>query len=195
MDNIHDWLTRAVNWRFGSKLFQEPAATRTEELRSLVFLLPPAQNATATALVEETEARDELYFAVLGPGGLAAAESSYDPAAMANRGPLIAEVSAFYEAFAYPPRETSDLASDHVAVELDFLGFLALKVAYAIFDGRASEREIAEQAYLDFRDRHVCFWLEGLRDRLHRAEVMPFARAADWVCGALDEDVGAATHA
>jgi hypothetical protein len=195
MDSINDWLTRAVHWRFGSKLFQEPAETRSEELRSLVWLLPPSQNPSARTLVEEAPERNDLYFSVLGPGGLAATESAYDPATMANRGPLIAEVSAFYEAFAYPPRLTSDLAPDHVVVELDFLGFLALKVAYALFDGRVSEREIAEQAYMDFRDRHVSFWLEGLRDRLQKAEAPPFARAADWVCDVLASDIGAASRA
>ena len=189
MTDINDWLTRAVNWRFAATLFQEPALARANELQTLVALFPPAQMASAAPLVAESNVRNDGYFSVLGPGGCAATESAYDLAAMANRGPLIAEVSAFYEAFAYPPRLTSDLAPDHIVVELDFLGFLALKVAYALFEGRDEEREIAERAYLDFRDRHPRFWLEGLRDRLQEAEAEPFARAATWVCDSLAADV------
>jgi hypothetical protein len=151
-------------------------------------VLPPAQKASAATLAAQANLRDDVYFAVLGPGGCAATESSYDLAATANRGPLIAEVSSFYEAFAYPPRLTSDLAPDHVVVELDFLGFLALKVAYAALEGRTAEREIVEEAYFDFRDRHPRFWLEGFRDRLQQAGAVPFVRAAEWVCDSLAAD-------
>ena len=194
MNSINDWLTRAVNWRFGSKLFQEPSAARCDELQTLISLLPAPQRASAASLVAEANARNDLYFSALGPGGCAASESAYDLAAMANRGPLIAEVSAFYAAFDYPPRLTSDLAPDHVVVELDFLGFLALKVAYALFEGRDAEREIAERAYFDFRDRHPRFWLDSLRNRLQESESVPFARAAGWVADALAADVEELVH-
>jgi hypothetical protein len=188
MSTVNDWLTRAVSWRFASKLFQEPTATRADELGSLMPVLPPAQRASAATLAAEATVRNDLYFSVLGPGGCAATESSYDLAAMANRGPLIAEVSSFYEAFAYPPRLTSDLAPDHVVVELDFLGFLALKVAYATLEGRTAEGEIAEAAYFEFRDRHPRFWLAGLKDRLQETGAAAYVHAAEWVCDSLAAD-------
>jgi len=189
MSEVNDWLSRAVSWRFGSLLFQEPHPARSVELRALMALLPPALELGAEPLAADTDARNDRYFAVMGPGGCAATESAYDLAAMANRGPLIAEVSAFYGAFEYPARLTSDLAPDHLVIELDFLGFLALKVAYALHEGRVEEREIAEAAYVDFRDRHPGFWLEPLRDRLHETEASSFAQSADWVCQTLAADV------
>jgi TorA maturation chaperone TorD len=189
MSDVNIWLSRAASWRFGTLLFQEPCSARSGELRALMALLPPALGAAAEPLAADTDARNDRYFAVLGPGGCAATESAYDLAAMANRGPLIAEVSAFYEAFEYPARLTSDLAPDHLVIELDFLGFLALKVAYALHEGRVEEREIAEAAYVDFRDRHPRFWLEALRDRLHETEASSFADSADWICQTLTADV------
>jgi TorA maturation chaperone TorD len=195
MPEVNAWLARAAGWRFGAHLFKEPNATAPGELPPLVRLLPSALQTAAAALAAEADARNELYFSVLGPGGCPATESAYDLAAMANRGPLVAEVSAFYEAFAYPARLPSDLAPDHVVTELDFMGFLALKVAFAQHEGRGAEREIAEAAYIDFRDRHPRFWMEAFRSRLWEVDAAAFARAADWVCDALAAEVGETAHA
>src|SRR5689334_17388845 len=131
MDDVNQWLARAAMWRFGAQLFREPRADGQDDLRALVPLLPQSRQTSAARLAADEHVRVAQYFAVLGPGGCPATESAYDLAAMANRGPLVAEVSAFYEAFGYPPRLTSGLAPDHLVIELDFLGFLALKVAYA----------------------------------------------------------------
>jgi len=195
MTDINGWLARAAGWRFAARLFGEPHAVLPGELQALIPLLPAELQRAAALLAAEENARCDAYFAVLVPGGCAATESAYDLAAMANRGPLIAEVSAFYEAFEYPGRLTSNLAPDHVVTELDFLGFLALKVAYALYDHRDVHREVAEAAYVDFRDRHPRFWLEALRDRLQETEVGSFAGAAVWVCETLAVDVGHTGHA
>ena len=194
MDDVNQWLARAAAWRFGAALFREPHPGARSELESLVPLLPESRRTDAARLAGDEDARNDQYFAVLGPGGCPATESAYDLAAMANRGPLVAEVSAFYEAFGYPPRLTSDLAPDHLVIELDFLGFLAMKVAYAQYEGRDADREIAEAAYLDFRDRHPRFWMEGLRDRLSEMGATPFASGAEWVCDALTAEAEQALH-
>jgi TorA maturation chaperone TorD len=187
MNDVNLWLERAACWRFGSLLFQEPAAARTAELQALVPVLPAARRVDAAALAGEQGVRSERYYSVLGPGGCPAAESAYDRAAMANRGPLIAEVSAFYDAFAYPPRLTTDLVPDHVAVELDFLGFLALKIAFALHEGRGEDREIAETAFFEFQKNHPGYWMDALRDRLSADGDDTFARAAGWVCQVIAE--------
>lgn len=194
MTEVSTWLARAAVWRFGAQLFREPNAAGQDELRSLVPLLPQSRQTEAARLAAEHDARTEQYFAVLGPGGCPATESAYDLAAMANRGPLVAEVSAFYEAFDYPPRLTSDLAPDHLVVELDFLGFLALKVAYAQHEARDADREIAEAAYVDFRDRHPRFWMESLRGRLREMGASPFESGAEWVCDALEIEAEETAH-
>jgi TorA maturation chaperone TorD len=195
MSDVNHWLARAAGWRFGAQLFQEPHAARPDDLQTLVLSLPVAQQTAAASLAAAEGPRSDRYFAVLGPGGCPATESAYDLAAMANRGPLIAEVSAFYEAFGYPARLTSDLAPDHIVIELDFLGYLALKVAYALHEKQTEEREIAEAAYVDFRDRHPRFWMETFRERLQETEAGPFAQAAAWVCDTLAVDVADTAHA
>jgi TorA maturation chaperone TorD len=187
MSDMRAWLERAADWRFASLLFQEPQGARSAELRALVPLLPAQQRGETEALAAEQDERSEHYYAVLGPGGCPASESAYDLSTMANRGPLLADISAFYEAFAYPPRLTSDLAPDHVAVELDFLAFLAMKVAFAQHELREEEREVAEAAFFEFLDRHPRFWLGTLRDRLEATGSPGFAHAAAWVCTLVNE--------
>ena len=189
MTDVQIWLERAAAWRFAARLFQEPGRSQDEELGTLAAALAEPLRAGAHALASTAEDRRETYFAVLGPGGCPATESAYDLAAMANRGPLIAEVSAFYEAFSYPARLTSDVAPDHLTVELDFMGFMAFKIAYALHEDRADDRAVAEAAYVDFRDRHVCFWLQAFRDRLQEIAASPFAAAAEWTCQVVDTEL------
>lgn len=189
MTDVQIWLERAAAWRFAARLFRDPGPSPAEELETLAAALAEPLRAGAFALASTDEARTDLYFAVLGPGGCPATESAYDLAAMANRGPLIAEVSAFYEAFSYPARLTSDVAPDHLVVELDFMGFLAFKIAYALHEDRDGDRAVAETAYTDFRDRHVRFWLQAFRDRLQEIEAAPFAAAADWTCHVVETEL------
>ena len=194
MSDMSAWLERAADWRFASLLFQEPHVVGTTDLQALIPLLPADHREASAALAAEQDERSEHYYAVLGPGGCPASESAYDHAAMANRGPLISEVSAFYEAFAYPPRLTSDLSPDHIVVELDFLAFLAFKVAFACHEQRHKERDVAAAAFAEFLDRHPRFWLRMLRDRLEASGNPQFAHAAAWVCRMLDE-IGASADA
>ena len=195
MAHVNEWLERAACWRFGALLFGEPDAARAQELTMIAPLLPADRREDGLALAANHQDRSERYLAVLGPGGCPAAESAYDGAAMANRGPLIAEVSAFYQAFEYPPRLASDLTPNHVFVELDFLGFLAMKVAFAKYDGQADAEAVAVAAYLEFRDRHPRFWLESLRDRLEQTGDTLYFPAAAWVCDALASESEAAPDA
>ena len=181
MNDVSAWLERAANWRMASLLFSEPHADRAAELTELAALVSEPARAEAAGLACDTALRFDDYYRALGPGGCAATESAYDRAAIANRGPLIADVAAFYEAFAYPPRLTSDLAPDHVAVELDFLGFLALKVAFALDLNRQEESVVGRAAYREFLEAHPGFWIDRLLARLESEGHEPFARAARWV--------------
>lgn len=186
MNEVEGWLQRSAGWRVASLLFQEPDTARAAELNALAVVVPEPVRAGAQQLAEETALRADDYFRVLGPGGCPASESGYDRAAMANRGALIADVAAFYEAFAYPPRLTSDLAPDHIAVELDFLGFLALKIAFAVHDGGAEQSEVARAAYVEFLEQHPAFWIGELRARLEAGGHASFASAAAWVSALVE---------
>jgi hypothetical protein len=66
--------------------------------------------------------------AVLGPGGgVSPREVAYRP--REDPGQIVADVSAFYRAFAFVPHVEDP--PDHVAVEASFVGFLSMKAAYA----------------------------------------------------------------
>lgn len=188
MNDVSAWLERAANWRMASLLFSEPHVDRAAELAELATLVSEPARAEAAGLAADTALRFDDYYAAIGPGGCAATESAYDRAAIANRGPLIADVAAFYEAFAYPPRLTSDLAPDHVSVELDFLGFLALKVAFALDQNRQDESIVGRAAYREFLDAHPGFWIDQLHARLESAGHEPLAHAARWVSGVVERD-------
>jgi TorA maturation chaperone TorD len=188
MSDVNVWLARAAGWRAASLLFQEPHESREAELTALASLVPEPARAEAHALAAETPMRAGEYYRVLGPGGCAAAESSYDRAAVANRGPLIADVAAFYEAFAYPPRLTTDLTPDHIVVELDFLGFLALKIAFALHEGRAEDAAVAQGAYEKFLEHHPKYWIDDLLARLTATGDVAFTHAARWVSSVIRTD-------
>jgi TorA maturation chaperone TorD len=188
MNDVSAWLERAANWRMASLLFSEPRADCAAELTGLATLVSEPARAGAAGLAADTAFRSDDYYSALGPGGCAATESAYDRAAIANRGPLIADVAAFYEAFAYPPRLTSDLAPDHVAVELDFLGFLALKVAFALDQNRQEESVVGRAAYREFLEAHPGFWIDQLVARLESEGHAPFAHAARWVSAVVERE-------
>ena len=96
--------------------------------------------------------------------GLRGSESSYERAAQASRGPMLAEVAAFYEAFAYAPDRLE--VPDHAAMELGFLSFLAMKVAFAGFESQAEAASVAAQACSDFHCQHLAGWLPACADAL-----------------------------
>jgi len=70
----------------------------------------------------------------------------------------LADLSGFYLAFGLRPAAGRGERLDHVALELEFLRFLALKEAYAREVGDVEMLEVTHQAQRDFLRRHLgCF--------------------------------------
>ena len=171
MNTLQDWLSTAVGWRWTSLLFQPPTAASTSDLRLLVSELPRELRDSASKLadtpIEDWEAE---FHRVLGPSGCPASESSYDDNVLAGRGPLLADIAGFYEAFAYRPSSDSRETPDHLTNELGFLSFLALKVAYAMHETRPEEKLVAEDAYRQFMETHLLFWLNRFCEKVLQTE-------------------------
>ena len=130
------WLSRAAILQFASLALQTPTAEVVHEMRDLIATLPDDLASAAITILEwPEEAWEPEFFSVLGPAACAICESSYERAAQASRGPLLAHVAAFYEAFGYVPDRLKEVP-DHAAVEFGFLSFLAMKVAFATFASR-----------------------------------------------------------
>lgn len=100
---------------------------------------------------------------IFGPGG------TVSPREVAHRGladpgRLFAELAIIYEAFAFHPRAEDPL--DHVAVEVGFAGYLAMKEAYLLAMGDAEGSLRARNARELLVDTHLRPFAAGLRARL-----------------------------
>jgi TorA maturation chaperone TorD len=176
------WLEAASQWRLLSLLFQLPTRQSRQELRRLAHTAPSklANLAKAWADLPLTLAA-AAYQRTLGPGGVPAVESSYDPNALAGRGPLLADIAAFHKAFSYSPERPPAEVPDHIAAELDFLSYMAVKVAFAIESGEIEHSKISDQAYSNFLKEHLNTWVGAFRERLELSASDFFIRAADCI--------------
>lgn len=182
MNTTQEALSAATGWRWASLLFQSPVAAAQAELRALAEELPEEfrESARELSTLPLNEWETEFH-RVLGPGGIPACESSYDDNALAGRGPLLAEIAGFYEAFAYRPAMETPETPDHLAVELGFLSYLALKVAYALHEEQSQEKQIAENAYWRFLEAHPLFWLGRWGEGMTQTGSPFYGAAANWL--------------
>lgn len=181
------WLQKAAAWRCLSLLFQLPTRESRRELRRIAKEVESDLRLLAESATRHPLADMEMEFhRVLGAGGIPTVESSYDDNALAGRGPLLADVRAFYEAFSYQPRKKPAELPDHVAVELDFLAYLALKIAFALHEGKSAESDTALQAYGRFLDQHVRDWIPQMEAQMARADSPVYGPVAQALCQHLD---------
>lgn len=177
--NSKAWLEAASRWRLLSLLFQLPTRQTRHELRRLAEVAPKD---LANLAKEWTEVPLHLaaaeYHRALGPGGVPAVESSYDPNALAGRGPLLADIAAFHRAFSYAPEKSPAEVPDHLAAELDFLSYLAFKAAFAIQAEESENARITVKAYRTFLDEHLLTWVNPFRERLDHSASYFFVHAA-----------------
>ena len=180
--NSKRWLDAASHWRLLSLLFQLPTRQSRWELRRLARSAPGnlAKLADEWTGVPLHLAAAE-YHRTLGPGGVPAVESSYDPNALAGRGPLLADIAAFHKAFSYSPERLPADVPDHLAAELDFLSYMAMKVAFALESGESENARITDQAYNEFLKEHLTTWVGAFREKLTMSGSDFFMRAVDCI--------------
>lgn len=174
-------------------LFERPRPGWADEVRSLAEetadgrLQDPARRAP---MVGEGE-----YLAVFGPGGVVSPrEVAYGR--FVDPGRVMAELSGMYAAFAFRPRAEDPI--DHVAVEIGFAGYLALKEAYALSMEDRERADLARAARALFLDTHLRPFAAAIRGRLAGATLPHLDGAAavlaEWAgCPTADAtDAGAA---
>jgi nitrate reductase assembly molybdenum cofactor insertion protein NarJ len=171
---IGELLHEATEWRLLGLLFERPRERWWQEVETLSReVVDPEIRAAAAAAREE--ATEGLYLALVGPGGPVSLRAvAYR--GMEDPGRILADISGFYDAFAFQP-ETEE-APDHLAVETGFLGYLCLKEAYAWARGTDDEAEIAAQAAARFREEHLTTLAWPVADRLPEAGVRYLTLAA-----------------
>src|SRR3990172_2492371 len=128
-------------------------------------------------------------------------ETEYDPLVAARKGHELADLMGFYTAFGFKLREpaasgsalrqaqggeerrTADLTveasveaaqrelPDHLAVELEFLSLLLLKLLYARREGMREAEEVTHTAMTAFLRDHLGGWVEPFAERVEKAPV------------------------
>ena len=180
---MSEMLSRASAWMFASIALQPPTAESRATLEALIPSLPrPLQNAAARIVACPLDEWEPEYFSVLGPAGCPACESSYERAAQASRGPMLADISGWYQAFAYSP-DVRDVP-DHAAVEAGFLAYLAMKIAFADNAGEPDAAQIARDAYAGFVRDHTGVWFDDFREALAATGSEQALAIADFLRGA-----------
>ncbi len=171
---VRDLLREATEWRLLGLLFERPREDWWREVTSLCReVSDPDIRAAADAAKEEAD--EGLYLALLGPGGaVSPREVAYR--GMEDPGHILAEITAFYDAFAFRP--ATEEPPDHLAVEAGFLGYLCLKQAYALLRGSVDDAEIAAQAAARFRETHLSTLAWPVVERMEKAGVRYLSLAA-----------------
>jgi nitrate reductase assembly molybdenum cofactor insertion protein NarJ len=180
MTEVQTLLEQSTVYSFASLALQVPDEDTVAAMSALIPSLPGDLQPLAAAIVAlPLDEWEPEYFSVLGPGGCPASESSYERAAIASRGPLLADVAGFYDAFAYAPGVRD--VPDHASVELGFAGYLALKVAFAEHEGRGEDAAVAGDAMSDFLAAHVEPWMTPFCDALTQTGSPHYASVADFI--------------
>ncbi len=180
MDETVKHLRRAAHYRALALLFAPPDARAGDELRDLARDLGGAELAALAADVGAP--LGALYHQCLGPtGAVRDCESDYEVNPLGGKGPLLADVAGFYIAFKYEDATLECLSPDHVAMELGFMGWLALRAGYAAREGSAGDLALCEDAAEKFMRDHLGRWAATLVARV--AERCPdtwYAHAATY---------------
>lgn len=155
---VLELLREAAEWRLLGLLLESPGPEWRAQVAALAEEVADADLKEA-AVAARQEAGETLYHTTFGPGGPAAPrEVSYRGRTLP--GPFLAELLAFYEAFAYQPASLE--APDHIAVEAGFLGYLRFKEAYAVARGEQEQAAVTRDAAARFIDEHLATVAEPL---------------------------------
>jgi TorA maturation chaperone TorD len=78
----------------------------------------------------------------------------------------LADIAGFYRAFGVEVSGTAHERADHLAVELEFMGYLCAKEAHALEHAQATQAEICRDAQAKFLKDHVGRWVKAFGVRV-----------------------------
>jgi len=168
-----DALLEAADWRLLGLLLERPRPGWSDEVGALAGEThDPGLREAAAGVAPASEGE---YLALLGPGGLASPrEAAY--VGMQDPAWVLAEITRFYDAFAFTPH--AENPPDHVAVEVAFVAYLHLKEAFALEAGDAEAVETTRAARTRFVAEHLARIARPMADRLAPALGTALARVA-----------------
>lgn len=167
--DVSDFLARSLKaakeaayWRLAGLLLQRPHSGWWRETETLSDEISHPQ---LRALVAGSrDATEGGYLSVFGPGG------AVSPREIAYRqredpGRVMADIAGIYRAFAFQPKSEDPM--DHICVEANFAGFLCLKEAYALAEGKPDAAEIVSDGLAKFLLDHLEPFALDLSGRMH----------------------------
>lgn len=151
-------LRQAAAWRLIGLLLECPGPDWMKQVLALGRDCddPRLQSAAVAA---QTEASEGLHHSLFGPGGpVSPREVTYSGGV--QFGYLMAELNAFYRAFAYAPTTMEPL--DHLSVEAGFMAYLGMKRAYALASGDTEHATVTQEAASNFCSTHLALMVEPI---------------------------------
>ncbi|MHC4547396.1 MAG: TorD/DmsD family molecular chaperone [Planctomycetota bacterium] len=182
MDRIEENLHRTVVWGALAVAFRAP----DDEPFRFAGDLPRAAEALGLdaapflRAIDDTDLR-EPYDGIFGHtvrGPCPAYEGEYGEPRGMRFAHEIGDVQGFYRAFGLQPSRRLAERADHVAVECEFIAFLALKEACALMAHGEDKADLCRDASSKFLRNHVGRFGRALAARVRRRSGAPFYRAA-----------------
>lgn len=178
-------LARNLVYQFLSQAYLYPWAPHREELlgqlgkveASLAYLgcpdCPEHLASLASALrghsPQELEERYVAAFGHIISVECPPYEIQYGQGDIFTKSHELADIAGFYRAFGLETSPQVKERPDHISVELGFMGFLALKEAYALEQGHGPDKvRLCRQAQRGFLEKHLASWAPTFTHLLER---------------------------
>ncbi|HZJ07816.1 MAG TPA: molecular chaperone TorD family protein [Nocardioidaceae bacterium] len=129
------------------------------------------------ASLDELRDAHALLFTHIEPVDYPPYESAYCSADIFRQADTMADVAAFYLAHGLQVGGVERERPDHVATELDFMGLMAVKEAYALEHLGSEQVDECRRTQDHFLRDHLGCWAPGLGQRLATLAQHPFHRA------------------
>lgn len=136
----------------------------------------PFQHANRLVLSTDGETLEREYVRLFGPAARCPLhEAAYgDAGRLLGRSAILADIAGFYLAFGLHPTTGDTHPEDHIGLELEFMGLLAVKEAYAMAEGWQEPLEVTRTAQQRFVQDHLGTWIDALTAQLRICEPHPF---------------------
>lgn len=176
IDVVRETLSRAAVYRVLAAAFAYPERGHADDLaRAAAAAVAAAPAAMRSGLAELARRPDaggadalaEQYVALFDRQVVCPpCEGAYGPPRMSGKAMQLADIAGFYAAFGMTAMGHQPDADDHIGAELEFMGALALKEAWALAEGHADNAEVAQGAQRAFLDEHLGRWADAFAARV-----------------------------